>query len=138
MVVALAIAGAGALAMALPAATSADQGIVVFTTTGKIKVAKRVQYSIACSVQCDVIIRQTLKLQGPDLAPVTVPGTLAPNIPASPFIVLNKPALQALRRDVAKARLVSAVTATSSATGAKQRIRAVFSFKRARRPAKPT
>jgi hypothetical protein len=136
--VAFVIAGPGALAMALPGATSADQGIVSFTTKGKIKVAKRVQYKIACSVQCDVIIRQTLKLQGPDLAPVTVPGTLAANIPATPYIVLNKPALQALKRNVAKARLVSAVTATDSATGAQQKIRMVFSFKRVRRPAKPT
>jgi hypothetical protein len=129
---------AGALLMALPGATSADQGIVSFQTTGKIKVAKRVQYNLACSVQCQVIIRQTLKLRGPDLAPVTVPGTLAANIPATPFIVLNKPALQALRRDVAAARLVSVVTATDVATGAQQTIRAVFSFKRARRPPKPT
>jgi hypothetical protein len=118
------------LAMLLPAATSAQTGIVSYVTTGKLKAAKRIQYSVVCSVNCQLTATSTLKLKGPDLPPAVVPGQLAAGAPRQPFIVLNKAGLHALRSDVGKAKLVSSVTATDLATGASQTINTVFKFKR--------
>jgi hypothetical protein len=118
------------LGMLLPAAAGAQTGVVSYATTGKLKVAKRIQYSIVCSVNCQVTATSTLKLKGPDLAPAVVPGQLAAGAAGQPFIVLNKAALRALKADVRKARLVSSVTAVDLSTGASQTINTVFKFKR--------
>jgi hypothetical protein len=125
------IAALCSLALLVPAAsTSAQTSIVSYATTGRLKVAKRIQYNIVCSVQCQVTASSTLKLKGPDLPPAVVPGTLAAGAVASPFIVLNRPALHALKSDPGKARLVSSITATDTATGASQTISRTFKFKR--------
>ncbi len=120
-----------ALALLVPAATSSAQtSIVSYMTNGRIKVAKRIQYNIVCSVDCQVVATSTLKLKGPDLVPEVVPGKLAANSVASPYIVLNKPAKAALKRDPKKARLVTEITATDLATGARQTINRTYRFKR--------
>jgi hypothetical protein len=125
------VAALCSLALLVPAASaSAQTAIVSYVTTGKLKVAKRIQYNIVCSVQCQVTASSTLKLKGPDLPPAVVPGTLAANAVASPFIVLNKPALHALKSNVGKARLVTTITATDTATGASQTISRTFRFRR--------
>jgi hypothetical protein len=125
------VAAVCALALLVPAATAiAQTSIVSYVTTGKLKVGKRISYDIVCSVNCQVTATSTLKLKGPDLPPAVVPGTLAANAIASPFIVLNKPAKAALKRDPKAARLVSSVTATDLATGAQQTIERTYKFKK--------
>jgi hypothetical protein len=120
-----------ALALFVPAAiSSAQTSIVSYVTTGKLKVAKRIQYNIVCSVNCQVTATSTLKLKGPDLPPAVVPGTLAAGAPASPFIVLNKPAKRALKANPSKARLVTTITATDLATGASQTVNRTYRFKK--------
>lgn len=121
-----------ALAMLVPAATSSAQtaSIVSYATTGKLKAAKRIQYNIVCSVNCQVTASSTLKLKGPDLPPAIVPGTLAAGAVASPYIVLNKAAKSALKRNVGAARLVTSITAIDVATGNSQTISQTFRFHR--------
>jgi hypothetical protein len=125
------IAALCSLALLVPAATSSAQtAIVSYLTTGKLKVAKRIQYNITCSVNCQVTASSTLKLKGPDLPPAVVPGTIAAGSVATPFIVLNKPAKAALKSKPAAARLVTSITATDLATGASQTISRTFRFKK--------
>jgi hypothetical protein len=125
------VAALCSLALLVPAASASAQTTVVsYVTTGKLKIAKRIQYNIVCSVDCQVTVSSTLKLKGPDLLPQVVPGQLAAGAISSPFIRLNGPALHALKSNVGRARLVTTITATDMATGASQTIRRTFRFKR--------
>jgi hypothetical protein len=127
------VAGLCSLALLVPAASSSAQTaapLVSYSTSGKIKAAKRIQYNIVCSVNCQVTATTTLKLKGPDLPPAIVPGTLAAGNVAAPYIVLNKAAKKALKRHLGAARLVTSITAVDTATGAQQTINKTFKFKR--------
>jgi hypothetical protein len=119
---------AGALAMAAPA--SAGEDLISYQTKGKMKPSKRIAYQVVCTADCQVTATSTLVLPGPNLGPVSVTGAFAAGQVAEAYLKPNKPARDAIKDNIAKAKLRTEVTATNVATGETDTDKRTFKFKR--------
>jgi len=108
-------AGAG------PAAKKSGEELVVYQTTGKLKLGKRIAYLIACGAPagqfCQLEVTNELKLKGPDLGPLTSSGVFPGGQVVEVFIKLNKGARVAAKRKIRAAKVASTITATNLTTG---------------------
>jgi hypothetical protein len=75
-------------------------------TTGKIKIAKRIQILLVCSQDCNVTSSSRIKGPGVNL-PGTVSGPLQAGVPGGPFFKPNGALLKALRARPGAYKLVN-------------------------------
>jgi hypothetical protein len=130
------VAIAGALALPASAATAGDApvatksgALINYVTTGKLKIAKRIEIVVVCSANCNVTSRSVIKGPGVHLNG-NVSGSLEANVPGGPFFKPNGPLLKALKASPGRFKLVNRITATDPLTGATDAISRVFRFKR--------
>lgn len=132
--IAAAIAVTGALLLPVAGASAAPTAhksgaIVNYTTTGKLKIAKKIVVPFVCSVNCNVV--STLKIKGPFVkGSDTEQGSLQAGVVAGHFIKPSGPLKKLMRANPGRYKLVSHVTATDPATGAVDNISHAFRLKR--------
>lgn len=132
--IAAAIAVAGALLLPAAGASAAPTAqksgaIVNYTTTGKLKIAKKISVPFVCSVNCDVV--STLKIKGPFVkGSDTEQASLGAGVVAAHFIKPSGPLKKLMRANPGRYKLVSHVTATDPTTGAVDQISHAFKLKR--------
>jgi hypothetical protein len=135
----LALAGALVLpASVLPASaatagdgpTASKSGAIINYKSGKkLKIGKRIQILVVCSVDCNVVSKSTIKGPGVKLRG-TVSGQLQAGAVGGPFFKPNGPLLKAMKATPGKFRLINRITATDPATGATDAISRSFRLKR--------
>ena len=125
-------------ALALPASTafagdgpvaSKSGAIVNFVTTGKLKVAKRIQPLAVCNVGCDVSGTGVLKGIG-GKSPLSASRSFAAGQQFGLFVILNGQLLKLMKAKPGKFRLHETLTATDPTTGATDTVSRTFKFKR--------
>ena len=124
-------------ALLLPATTASAGGptavksgaLVNYTTTGKVRIAKKLFVPFVCSANCSVVSNLTLKGPGVKL-PDTQSATLNAGVVAAHFLQPNGPLTRALKAAPGRFKLVSSITATDVTTGATDAISNVFRLKR--------
>jgi hypothetical protein len=130
----LALAGA----LALPASTAvAGDGpvatksgaIVNFVTTGKLKVAKRIQPLAVCNVNCDVSASGVLKGMGVKTT-FSDSSSFAAGQRFGLFVIVKGQLLKLMKANPGKFRLTEKLTAMDPTTGATDRVSRTFKFKR--------
>ena len=121
LIAALALLVPAASAGAGPAANKSGEELVVYQTTGKLELGKRLTYLIACGAPagqfCQLEVTNELKLKGPDLGPLTSSGVFPGGQVVEVFIELNKGARLAAKRKIGAAKVASTLTATNLTTG---------------------
>ena len=119
------VAGSG------PLASSADESLVRYLPSRRKPVKRRIAFLGQCSADCKLRVRMTLVLPGPNLGPVVVTGIL--DVETKPvfqgFMVLNRPALRALKANRRAARFRTRVRAVDVVTGEVDIDRRTFRFK---------
>ena len=130
------LALAGALILPASAATAGDgptaskSGAIINYVSGKkLKIGKRIQILVVCSVNCNVVSKSTIKGPGVKLRG-NVSGPLQAGVPGGPFFKPNGPLLKAMKRFPGRFRLVNRITATDPTTGATDAISRSFRLKR--------
>ena len=130
------LALAGALILPASPATAGDgptarkSGAIINYKSGKkLKIGKRIQILVVCSVDCDVVSKSVIKGPGVKLKG-TISGSLQAGIPGGPFFKPNGPLLKAMKATPGKFRLINRITATDPATGATDAISRSFRLKR--------
>jgi hypothetical protein len=111
-----------------PTATRSG-ALINYVTTGKLRIAKRIDVVVVCSADCQVDATTTVVAPGPNLIG-NVSGVLAANIPGGPFIKPNGPLLKGMKASPGKYKIRSKITATDLATGAVETIARTFRLKR--------
>ncbi len=131
-----ALALAGALVLPASAATAGEGptatksgAIVNYISGGKLKIGKRIQILVGCSVNCNVTSKSKIKGPGVNLVG-NASGGLQAGVPGGPFFKPNGALLKALKAEPGKFRLINNITATDPATGATDAISRTFKFKR--------
>jgi hypothetical protein len=132
--VAAAVAIVGALllpatgAVATPTAHKSG-AIINYSTTGKLRIGKRIIVPFICSVNCDVV--STLTVKGPFVhGSDTEQGSLTANVPAGHFIKPSGGLLRLMKASPGRYKLISHITATDPATGGTDAIAHTFRLKR--------
>ena len=116
------VAGAG------PSATKSG-ALINYVTTGKLKIAKRIEILVVCSSNCNAT--SVSRIKGPGVnVPGTVSGSLQAGVPGGPFFKPNGALLKALKANPGRFRLVNKITATDPTTGLTDAISRTFRFKR--------
>ena len=130
------LALAGALILPASPATAGDgptagkSGAIINYKSGKkLKIGKRIQILVVCSVDCDVVSKSVIKGPGVKLKG-TISGSLQAGIPGGPFFKPNGPLLKAMKATPGKFRLINRIPATDPATGATDAISRSFRLKR--------
>jgi hypothetical protein len=128
------LALAGALILPASAAgggpTASKSGAIINYVSGtKLKIGKRMQIVVVCSVDCNVVSKSTIKGPGVKLRG-NVSGSLLAGVPGGPFFKPNGPLLKAMKRSPGRFRLINSITATDPATGATDAISRSFRLKR--------
>jgi hypothetical protein len=127
-VFALLLPASGALAGDGPVATKSG-AIVNYTSTGKVKIAKKMFIYFVCSVDCSATA--TTKIKGPGgHVTVTASGNVPANVQGFVRITPTGGLLKLLKAEPGKFRLVSTINATDPATGATDTISHIFKLKR--------
>jgi hypothetical protein len=130
----LALAGA----LVLPASTAvAGDGplatksgaIVNFVTTGKLRVAKRIQPLAICNVNCDVSGTGVLKGMGAK-ATFSDSSSFAAGQQFGLFVIVKGQLLKLMKANPGKFRLNETLTAVDPTTGATDTVSRSFRFKR--------
>ena len=125
-------------ALALPASTavagygpvaSKSGAIVNFVTTGKLKVAKRIQPLAVCNVNCDVSGTGVLKGMG-GKATFSDSSPFAAGQQFGLFVIVKGQLLRLMKAHPGKFRLAETLTATDPTTGATDTVSRTFRFKR--------
>ena len=127
---------AGALALPASAAVagggpvaSKSGAIVNFVTTGKLRVAKRIQPLAVCNVNCDVSGTGVLKGMG-GKATFSDSSPFAAGQQFGLFVIVKGQLLKLMKANPGKFRLHETLTATDPATGATDTVSRTFRFKR--------
>jgi hypothetical protein len=128
------LALAGALILPASAAgggpTASKSGAIINYVSGtKLKIGKRMQIVVVCSVDCNAVSKSTIKGPGVKLRG-NVSGSLLAGVPGGPFFKPNGPLLKAMKRSPGRFRLINSITATDPATGATDAISRSFRLKR--------
>jgi hypothetical protein len=125
-------------ALALPASTAvAGDGpvanksgaIVNFVTTGKLRVAKRIQPLAVCNVNCEVSGTGVLKGMG-GKATFSDSSPFAAGQQFGLFVIVKGQLLKLMKANPGKFRLAEKLTATDPTTGATDTVSRTFRFKR--------
>ena len=125
-------------ALALPASTAvAGDGpmatksgaIVNFVTTGKLRVAKRIQPLAVCNVNCDVSGTGVLKGMGGKAA-FSDSNSFAAGQQFGLFVIVKGKLLKLMKAHPGKFRLTETLTAVDPTTGATDTVSRTFKFKR--------
>ena len=111
-----------------PIATKSG-AIVNFLPAGKIKVARRFQPLVVCSVNCNVTGTAVLKGLG-GKATITDTGSFAANQPFGLQIRVKGGLLKLMKANPGRFHLNETYTATDPATGATDTVSRSFKFKR--------
>ena len=97
------LALAGALILPASAATagggltaSKSGAIINYVSGTKLKIGKRIQIVVVCSVDCNVVSKSTIKGPGVKLRG-NVSGSLLAGVPGGPFFKPNGPLLKAMK-----------------------------------------
>jgi hypothetical protein len=104
--------------------------LVAYSGPAKVKAAKRISFPVICAVTCNLSADMTLALPGPNLGPVTVQGSLQAGQAGEPFIKPNGPALQDLKANLGRSKLITSITATDVTTGETDTDTRTFKFSR--------
>jgi hypothetical protein len=130
------LALAGALVLPASAATagggptaSKSGAIINYVGGKKLKIGKRIQILVVCSVDCNVVSNSVIKGPGVKLRG-NISGSLQAGIPGGPFFKPNGPLLKAMKANPGKFRVINRITATDPATGATDAISRSFRLKR--------
>jgi hypothetical protein len=111
-----------------PIATKSG-ALVNYTSTGKLKIAKKITIFVVCSANCNVDTTTVVKGPGfKDSADVS--GPLPAGVPGGPFFKPNGQLLSDMKAQPGKFRINSTVTATDPATGATETIARSFRLRR--------
>jgi hypothetical protein len=128
------IVAAGVMAIGLAAPATADTGLIQILSPPKLKPARKISYVAACTSDCSLIGKLTLKLKHSKLGPVTIgPGTFAAGDGGKFFLILNKAAKRDLKSNPGKARLKTTTNATNldpAGGGATDEVKRTFKFHR--------
>jgi len=123
-------------ALLLPATTASagptavkSGALINYTSTGKVRIAKKLFVPFVCTANCSVVSHLVLKGPGVKL-PDTQTATLNANVVAAHFLQPNGPLTKALKAAPGRFKLVSSITATDVTTGATDAISNVFKLKR--------
>jgi hypothetical protein len=111
-----------------PVATKSG-AIVNFLPSGKIKVAKHFQPLAVCSVDCTVTGRAVLKGMG-GKAKISDVGTFAANQPFGLRITVKGLLLKLMKANPGRFHLTEQYVAVDPATGARDKVKRGFRFKR--------
>jgi hypothetical protein len=129
------LAVSGALLLPASAATAGEgptagkSGALISYVSGKkLKIGKRIQILVVCSVDCNVVSKSVIKGPGVKLRG-KVSGPLDAGVPGGPFFKPNGPLLKAMKANPGKFRLINRITARDAA-GATDAISRSFRFKR--------
>src|SRR4051812_48978889 len=140
------VAGTLALAGILPAAANASAGLVAtggttvtssaeletlasYSTSGKLKVQRRIRFLASCSVDCNVTVHMVLELPGPNLASQPLSGSFPAGQLFEGYIKLTKSGLAFLKANKSKAKFRTQYTATDPLTGNTDTDMRAFKFK---------
>ena len=124
----------GALLLPISGASGAPTAhksgaIVNYLSTGKIRIAKRMQVLFSCSVACNLV--STLKVKGPFVKGASKDsGSPGAGQAAEHFLKPTGPLLKLMKASPGRYKLVSHVKATDPATGAVDKIAHSFRLKR--------
>ncbi len=124
----IALAAPPALSAAAPPASASAETLVNFVGPKKLKVGKRMTYSFACAVNCDVTVSDLLEGPGGKLRG-SLSGSIAAGAPAGVILKPNGPLLKSLKADTGKFKLKVTVTATDPTTGETDTDRRTYRFK---------
>jgi hypothetical protein len=124
----LLIPASGAVAGGGPVATKSG-AIVNFVTTGKLRVARRIQPLAVCSVNCDVTGTGVLKGLG-GRATFSDSGSFPAGQQFGLFVVIKRNLLKLMKAFPGRFHLSETLTATDPATGATDSVSRGFKFKR--------
>ena len=109
------LALAGALILPASAATagggptaSKSGAIINYVSGTKLKIGKRIQILVVCSVDCNVVSKSTIKGPGVKLRG-NVSGSLLAGVPGGPFFKPNGPLLKAMKATPGKFRLINSI-----------------------------
>jgi hypothetical protein len=126
----------GALVLPAPTAVAGDGpqatksgAIVNFQTTGKLRVAKRIQPLAVCNVNCDVSGTGVLKGRGAK-ATFSDSSPFAAGEQFGLFVIVKGQFLKLMKANPGKFRLRETLTAIDQATGATDTVSRAFTFKR--------
>lgn len=119
---------AASLALAAPA--SAGEDLVSYLTKGKLKPSKRIAYQVVCSANCQLTVTSTLRVKGPDPAPVSGTDVFDAGEIAEGFVRPNKPLRKTIRDSIGATRLHTEVSATNLATGETDTDKRTYKFKK--------
>jgi hypothetical protein len=109
----------------------ANDGLLSYVTTGKLKVGKRISYKFVCSMECQVTATSTLVLRGPDVGPVVDTGLFPAGEIIEAFLKPNKSARRSIRRHIGASKLRTSVTAINTGPyGENDTDTRVFRFRR--------
>jgi hypothetical protein len=123
---ALLLPGSSALASG-PVATKSG-ALINYVTTGKLKIAKRIEIFAVCSANCNVDTTSTIKSKGFHQT-FQLSGALTAGAPGGPFFKPNGPLLSAMKDSPGRFKIVSSMTATDPLTGATDTISNTFKLK---------
>ena len=124
----LLVPASGAVAGDGPVATKSG-AIVNFVTTGKLRVARRIQPLAVCSVNCDVTGTGVLKGIG-GRATFSDSGSFPAGQQFGLFVKIPGGLLRLMKKSPGKFHLAETLTATDPATGATDSVSKSFRFKR--------
>jgi hypothetical protein len=126
----------GALQLPAPTAVAGDGpqatksgAIVNFLTTGKLRVAKRIQPLAVCNVNCEVSGTGVLKGMG-GKATFSDSSPFAAGQQFGLFVIVKGQLLKLMKANPGKFRLAEKLTATDPTTGATDTVSQTFRFKR--------
>lgn len=124
----IALAAPPALSAAAPPASASAETLVSFVGPKKLKVGKRMTYSFACVVNCNIVVSDLLEGPGGKLRG-SLSGPIAAGAPASVILKPNGPLLKDLKAETGKFKLKVEVTATDPTTGETDTDRRTYGFK---------
>lgn len=100
-----------------PKANASGEELVSYVTDGKLEVGGSITFQVVCGANCSLTSDIEIVLPGPNAKLPQLTGTFAAFSPLDVVVELNKPARQAIKKNIKKVKLRSDVTATNLVTG---------------------
>lgn len=123
--------GGPATAGAADGPTAAKSGAVFnYTSTGKLRIGKRISVFFVCVLDCNVNATVTLVAPGRNDTDFLSGGPLAAGSGVELFLKPNGPTLKAMKAKPGKFKIRTKVSASSPTTGQSETITKTFNLKR--------
>lgn len=123
------IGGPAAAGASGPAATKSAT-VFNYTTTGKLKIGKRISVFLVCITDCNINATVTLVAPGPNATDFLSGGPLAAGTGVELYLKPNGPTLKAMKDEPGKFKIRTKVSANSPTTGQSETITKTFNLKR--------